>query len=337
MSLKWTSGRKRRTPNSSVHADEPVRVFNVARSLAAHRLSSFVSRHRCSGRTAMLVAAFVATASSSAMAIDLKPLWNFDDPAESEQRFRSRLSTASPDDAFILQTQIARSYGLRRDFDTAREILQGLEPQLANVSVEARTRYWLELGRSYSSATHPPESQTAEARGRAREGYERALQTAKSGGLDDLAIDSLHMLAFVDTAPADQLKWGKAALSMAQASSQPLAKAWEPSLRNNVGYALYQLGRFDEALDQFQQAVVLRERGNDIEATRIAHWMVAWTLRAMSRTDDALNIQLRLEVERAAAGVPSTYVFDELEILYRAKGDEERASHYAAMKKGAGK
>jgi tetratricopeptide (TPR) repeat protein len=116
-----------------------------------------------------------------------------------------------------------------------------------------------------------------------------------------------------------------------------LAKAWEPSLRNNVGYALYQLGRFDEALDQFQQAVVLRERGNDIEATRIAHWMVAWTLRAMSRTDDALNIQLRLEVERAAAGVPSTYVFDELEILYRAKGDEERASHYAAMRKGAGK
>jgi len=271
------------------------------------------------------------------MTIDLKPLWNFDDPAESEQRFRSLLSTASPDDAFILQTQIARSYGLRNDFGKAREILQGLEPQLANVSNEAQTRYWLELGRSCSSATHPPESQTAEVRERARKDYEHALETARSGGLDALAIDALHMLAFVDTAPADQLKWGKAALSMAEASSQPLAKAWEPSLRNNIGYALHQLGRFDEALDQFRQAVVLRERGNDIEATHVARWMVAWTLRAMNRTDEALAIQLRLEAERAAAGVPSSYVFEELELLHRAKGDEARAAHYAEMKKGAGK
>ena len=116
-----------------------------------------------------------------------------------------------------------------------------------------------------------------------------------------------------------------------------LFRSWEPSLRNNVGCALYQLGRFDEALDQFQQAVVLRERGNDIQATRIAHWMVAWTLRAMNRTDEALAIQLRLEAERAAAGVPSPYVFDELELLYRAKGDEGRAARYAEMKKGAGK
>jgi len=269
------------------------------------------------------------------MSIDLKAIWNFDDPAASEKRFRSLLSAASPDDAFILQTQIARSYGLRRDFGKAREIIQGLEPQLANVSIDAQTRYWLERGRSCSSATHPPESQTVEVRERARKNYEHALETAKNGGLDALAIDALHMLAFVDTAPADQLKWGKAALSMAQASSQPLAKAWEPSLRNNVGYALHQLDRFDEALDQFRQAVVLRERGNDIQATRIAHWMVAWTLRAMNRTDEALAIQLRLEAERAAAGVPSSYVFDELELLYRAKGDEERAAHYAEMKKVA--
>jgi tetratricopeptide (TPR) repeat protein len=140
------------------------------------------------------------------------------------------------------------------------------------------------------------------------------------------------MLAFVDTAPADQLKWAQEALAVSQASSQPSAKAWEASLRNNVGYALHQLGRFEEALAQFQQAVVLRERGTDQQATRIAHWMVGWTLRAMNRTDEALEIQLRLEREREVAGKPSPYVFEELELLFRAKGDETRAKHYAELK-----
>ena len=55
----------------------------------------------------------------------------------------------------------------------------------------------------------------------------------------------------------------------------PPARKWEASLRNNVGYALHQLQRYDEALAQFQQAVVLRERADDAEATRAAHWMVA--------------------------------------------------------------
>jgi tetratricopeptide (TPR) repeat protein len=98
-----------------------------------------------------------------------------------------------------------------------------------------------------------------------------------------------------------------------------------------VGYALHQLGRYDEALAQFQQAVALRERSTDQQAIRIAHWMVAWTLRAMNRIDEALAIQLRLEREREAAGQPSSYVFEELELLYRAKGDEARAAHYVKL------
>jgi tetratricopeptide (TPR) repeat protein len=283
-------------------------------------------------RRQILFVATLLTAASSAMAIDLKSLWNFDDPAQSEERFRAALLTATGDDAVILQTQIARSYGLRADFIKAQVILKGLEPQLQTTGDEARTRYWLELGRTYSSGTHSPASQTSDAKEKAREAYGQALETAKSAHLDGLAIDALHMLAFVDTEPADQLKWGQEALAIVQASSQPSAKAWEASLRNNVGYALHQLGRYEEALAQFQQAVALRERGTDQQAIRIAHWMVGWTLRAMNRTDEALEIQLRLEREREVAGKPSPYVFEELELLYRAKGDEARAKHYAQLK-----
>ena len=270
------------------------------------------------------------------MAMDLAPLWDFNKPELSEQRFRDALSTASGDDALILQTQIARSFGLRKDFAKAQDILKSIEKSAASAGPEARARYALELGRTYASATHPPESQTPESKKLALAAFERALETAKGAGLDGLAIDAIHMLAFVDTEPADQLKWGREALAVVMASNQQEAKKWEASIENNIGYALHQLGRFDEALSTFKQALVIRERGTNAEAIRVAHWMIAWTLRAMGRMDDALAIQLRLEQECEAAKAPDPYVFEELETLYRARGDEVRAGHYAELKKSAG-
>lgn len=270
------------------------------------------------------------------MAMDHAPLWDFNKPELSEQRFRDALSTASGDDALILQTQIARSFGLRKDFAKAQDILKSIEKAAASAGPEARARYALELGRTYAPATHPPESQTPESKKLALAAFERALETAKGAGLDGLAIDAIHMLAFVDTEPADQLKWGREALAVVMASNQQEAKKWEASIQNNIGYALHQLGRFDEALSTFKQALVRRERGTNAEAIRVAHWMIAWTLRGMGRMDDALAIQLRLEQECEAAKAPDPYVFEELETLYRARGDEVRAGHYAELKKSAG-
>ncbi len=75
---------------------------------------------RLAAASALLVIA------AASMAIDLDPLWNFSDPAESERRMRAALETAAGDDALILQTQIARSYGLRKQFDRARELLESM-------------------------------------------------------------------------------------------------------------------------------------------------------------------------------------------------------------------
>lgn len=283
-------------------------------------------RHRLATIIALL------TTATTAMAIDLASLWDFKKPEASEQRFRAALETATGDDALILQTQIARTYGLRKDFARAQEILRSLAKDVPVAGPEARARYALELGRTYASATHPPDLQTAESKRLARASYESALEVAKGARLDGLAIDALHMLAFVDTAPTDQLKWGQLALAVVEASSAPEAKKWEASIRNNIGYALHQLGRFDEALVQFEQAVVLRERGANAESIRAAHWMVAWTLRALARVDEALEMQLRLERECDAAKAPDRYVYEELEILYRARGNESRAKHYAGLR-----
>ncbi len=263
------------------------------------------------------------------MPIDVTPLWDFGHPDVSEQRFRAALQGAVGDDVLILQTQIARTFGIRKDFSAARDVLKSIEPNLAAAGPEARVRFQLELGRTYASATHAPELLTPESKEKARAAYNEALRIAQAEHLDGLAIDAIHMLAFVDTSPEDQLKWGQKALAVVETSTQPAAQKWEASIRNNIGYALHQLGRYEDALQQFNRAVSIRERGTDAQATRVAYWMVAWTLRAMKRSEEALQIQLRLEREGDAAGQPDLYVFEELEFLYREAGNAARAEFYA--------
>ena len=272
-------------------------------------------------------------ATTPAMAIDVNALWDFGQPALSEQRFRAALATAHGDEALILKTQIARTWGLRRDFERARHVLAQVEPQLNGAGAEAQVRYWLELGRTYSSVAHDDTSQTDDAKARARTAYGNALALAKAAQLDSLAIDTLHMLASVDRTPADELKWADQALAVMAASTQADAKHWEGSLRNNRGYALQQLGRYDEALADFELALAAREKQGRPGNIRIAHWMIANTLRRMGRLDEARAIQLRLERECDAAGQPDPYVFEELEAIYRAQGNAERAAHYAARLK----
>ncbi len=261
-------------------------------------------------------------------AINLDALWDFKQPAVSEQRFVQALTTAEGDDALILQTQIARSHGLRRNFAKAREVLAAIDAQIKTAGPQARVRHALELGRTHASATHTKDELAAKPEA-ARKAFQQALDIALQHKLDGLAIDAIHMFAFVDTAPAEQLRWGQKALSVVKASDQAAAKRWEASIQNNIGFALHQLSRFDEALQHFKEAVTLREASGNAQRTREAHWMVAWTLRALKRDDEALAIQERLERENDAANTPDPYVFEELELLHKAKNNNAQAAHYA--------
>lgn len=208
----------------------------------------------------------------NAMAIDIPTLWDFSKPEASEARFRAALNGASDNDAFILQTQIARTFGLRRQFDTARQTLATLEPRLATASAEAQVRYHLELGRSFASATHPPDNPPANVKA-ARGHFLRAFSVAQSAALDYLAIDALHMMPFIDTEPAQQLAWNEKAIAYMEQSTQPDAKRWEASLRNNVGYARHLAGEYDEALRQYHlyRATHDEENANLYRAKLKAH------------------------------------------------------------------
>lgn len=261
--------------------------------------------------------------------VDVFALWNFEDPAASEQRFRELSKTASPDDQAILETQIARTYGLRRRFDEARKILSVLKPRLASLAPEAHVRYHLEYGRSLVSATHRPEEMTEIDRVNARASYLQAFELARKASLDYLAIDALHMLPLAE--PENTGKWTKLALDLTTASTQPEAKKWESALRNNYGYYLHEQGKYEEALEIFRSNVSVTEELGNATKTRIAHWMVAWTMRSLGMLDEALSIQLRLEAENAKDSTPDQYVFEELAAIYKAKGDAMKASHYANL------
>ncbi len=266
------------------------------------------------------------------MPLDLPALWDFANPALSEKRFRAALPAASPDDQLILLTQIARTHGLRRDFSTARQLLTDLVPQIATASPEARIRYHLELGRTYSSMTHTPESQSLEAITHARINWQTAITLARSANLDALTIDAIHMMATLDTAPADQHKWGLEALRVVESSSQPGARLWEASIRNNIGYALHLLARNEEALAEFKTALALRQKQGNPANIRIAHWMIARVLRDLGRCHEALTIQLQLEQEWQQEHSPSAHVFEELEALYLVLGDPQNAARYAKLR-----
>jgi hypothetical protein len=84
-------------------------------------------------------------------------LWDYAEPAASEQRFRALLAQWPPGDpqALIVGTQIARSESLRRQYAAAHATLDAIEAQLDGAPSHVRVRYLLERGRTFNSAGAP--------------------------------------------------------------------------------------------------------------------------------------------------------------------------------------
>lgn len=253
--------------------------------------------------------------------MDIKGLWNFADPAASEALFRERLAGAGVDDALSLQTQIARSYSLRGRFDEAHHLLDSMQPELAAAGAEPRVRWLLERGRTFRSSRQLD---------RAKPLFAQAVDAAGAAGLDELTIDAMHMMALVEPASAEQMRWNLRALALAESSIDANARSWKASLANNIGMTLHDEGKFDQALLGFRSAVDAREPMGNAANTRAAHWMVAWTLRSLKRHDEALDILHRLEREAAAANEPDGFVFEELAENLLAIGQAAQARPYFA-------
>lgn len=254
---------------------------------------------------------------------DILALWDFDDPAASEARFRAALAEASHDAALSLRTQIARTHGLRRQFALAHRELDAVDAELAGAGAEPRVRTLLERGRTWRSSGEPA---------RARPLFLQAEQLARTAKLEFLHVDALHMVALVQHDPEEQMAWTRRALDAARAAKDPPARRWEASLTQNLGWSLHEAGRHDEALEQFRAALAARERdGATPQRLREARWTVARGLRALARHDEALALLRALESELAAAAQTDGFVPEEIAENLLAQGRTEEARPFFAQ------
>ncbi len=235
------------------------------------------------------------------MPTDLRHVWDFEDPAASEQRFRDLAATTAEPVSTHAWTQVARALGLQERYDEGHAVLDGLVAGDA----ESQVRVELERGRLLRSAG------SSEA---ARPRFEAAAGAAARAGLEELEVDALHMVALV-VEPTEQLAAQHAALARARTASATAARDWDASILNNIGMAHADAGDHGAALAAFEDALAARERIGDDARTRVARWMVAWSLRHLGHTERAREMQLALRTELDALGEHDPYVDEELGIL----------------------
>lgn len=168
----------------------------------------------------------------------LDELWDFSDPVASEARLRDAAANESDAAARAeLLTQVARALGLQERYADGDEVLDGIDTGDSAVDV----RVALERGRLRNSAGDPAAAVPL---------FERAAQAAASARLVFLQVDALHMLAIADTARAGE--WTTAALAVLDGVDDPRTLRWRVGLHNNAGWALFDAGRFGDAVAAFE-------------------------------------------------------------------------------------
>jgi len=233
--------------------------------------------------------------------IDPRPLWDFDDPTSSGERFLDAAERADEPDRSAWLTQYVRALGLQEKYAEATRILD----TLASDDPQAATYLELERGRVLRSSGYPDE---------ARPHFEAAVVSAREGDLEALHVDALHMVALV-APPDDQLALNQRALEVARAATEQRARDWDASLLNNIGMTYADAGDFESALGAFEEALAARERIGDPGTIRVARWMIGWSLRNLDRRDEARAVQQALKAELDEIGDTDQYVDEELALL----------------------
>ncbi len=250
---------------------------------------------------------------TSELDAEIDALWDFDDPAASERRFREALRSADEPARAVLSTQVARALGLQERYDEGAAVLDELVagPLTERLPDAVAARICLERGRLLRSS--------GDAAG-AGPLFEEAAARAEHAGEEALLLDALHMRAIAESDPGTAVRLNREALERARSATDPRARKWEASVLNNLGCALVDDGGLEEALTMFEDAVEVRRARGEHRETQIARWMVAWTLRLLGRLDEALAIQRELKGELERDGAEDPYVDEEIALLTADQG-----------------
>jgi tetratricopeptide (TPR) repeat protein len=257
---------------------------------------------------------------------DFDQLWNYADPAATEETFKAILPRAEEpgNKNYHLQllTQIARTHGLRGDFARAHEILDDVEKELTEEHDVARVRYLLERGRAFNSGGAPE---------KARPLFEEAWTLATKCGAEFHAVDAVHMIAIVEPDPDQQLEWNRKGLALAEQSTSPRARGWQGPLTHNMGMTYLERGEWDLAREAFGKCAAFHTRRENKGGARIARWCVAHTERRAGHVEKALELQKALLDDYAKAGVEEQgFCAEEVGECLLALGREEEARPWFA-------
>lgn len=253
---------------------------------------------------------------------DFDSLWDYNNPASTEMKFRAVLpECATEAERAELLTQIARTHSLRRQFTEAHQILDEASSLISNSHSRPYVRYLLERGRTFNSAQYKPQ---------ASELFLQAWNLARELAEESLAVDAAHMLA-ISEPPEKQLEWNLRALAYAEQALNPAARSWLGSLYNNLGWTYHGNGQYEKALEMFERGLAFRREQSQVAETQIAQWCVARCLRSLGRVAEALALQQALLAEHAAHGTQDGYVFEELGECLLALNRVEEARPYFAQ------
>ena len=199
----------------------------------------------------------------------LRPLWDFDDLAATEERLRAQLHEETSDSgrAEVL-TQLARVQSLQDDFDGCEQLLQEAEA-LTDTGV-AGVRIDLERGRKLRSSGDGAAAAPL---------FERAYANAREIGDAYLAGDAAHMTAI--STPDRMVEWTERGLELAE--SEPDGAYWAGPLLNNLGWHYFEAGEHEAALETFERALEVRRRDPD---NAIA---IQWAQEAVDEARKALG------------------------------------------------
>jgi tetratricopeptide (TPR) repeat protein len=228
---------------------------------------------RGDGRALAILIPDPAAYDDPSMGDRLRPLWDFDDLDATRERFLAQLAE-EPTDAGRAEvlTQLARVESLRDEFERCDQLLDEAEA-LGGVTA----RLLLERGRRERSSGRD---------GAGLAEFRHALDLAQENGVDDLAADAAHMLALVDDAEA----WTARGIEIASASDDPGVRYWLAPLYNNIGWARFDAGDLEGALEAFELALASRERDDPRESSlQHAREAVEEARRALADTASTQN------------------------------------------------
>ena len=254
---------------------------------------------------------------------DFDKLWNYNEPAETEHKFRGVLASTNalekPEYQLELRTQLARTLGLQQKFEDAHAVLDQIEQELTPAYPVAKIRYLLERGRTHNSSGKKEESLAL---------FMEAWELGVEVKADFYPVDAAHMLG-IAAKQDQQLPWNEKAMKLAENSPDKRAQGWLGSLYNNIGWTYHDMQEYEKALAVFLKALDWRTAHEQVIETQIARWCVARTQRSLGNIDQALAMQFDLQKEKQAAGQDEDgYVSEEIAECLTLQGKPAEAAPY---------